>query len=199
MTSKNCTLCKELKPLLDFCKLKVSPDRHQYHCKACDKIKKDAYRHTRDGVASTIYYSQKSSSKSRGHQPPTYTVCELRNWCYKNVDFDRLYLNWANSGYDKMKTPSCDRRDDYLPYTLDNILRVCTWQENYDRSLSDRKNGINNKTNRSVMQLTTNDECVAEFHSMAYASRVTGFDVGGIRRCCNGLAKICGKHRWRFA
>ena len=43
-----------------------------------------------------------------------------------------------------MLAPSIDRKDDYKPYTFDNI-QLTTWQQNKAKGHEDCKNGINNK------------------------------------------------------
>lgn len=49
-----------------------------------------------------------------------------------NSDYDKIYKNWVNSGYEKKLTPSIDRLDPKKNYTLDNI-RICSLHENLAR------------------------------------------------------------------
>lgn len=198
MSFKNCNKCKELKPFSDFSKNKNSDDGYHRECKHCSKIRNYAYIRTRKGLIARIYRDQVFSSKQRGHVLPAYSRQELRNWCYNNVDFDRLYLNWINSGYDTMKSPSIDRKDDYKPYTFDNLLRICTWQENYDRGQSDRRNGINNKVSKAVIQMALDGEYIDDYHSIKHASRVVGCCPNDISRCCRGALNTVSRFKWKW-
>jgi len=199
MPKKRCTKCKELRPFAEFFKNKCKKDGLRFHCKSCDKARVNAYGKTREGLVRSIYYHQRSSSKSRDHLMPEYGFKEFSEWVYGQVNFDTLYLNWINSGFDTMKSPSVDRRDDYKPYTIDNLLRVCTWQENFDRHHEDRKKGVNNKSSKSVIQLTKNGEFIREFYSIRQAERETGVFNTNISHCCSGKVKTAGGFKWGYA
>lgn len=198
LTRKTCRRCSERKLFSCFTKRKVSKDGINSLCKACGAIEKNSYRCTRAGVIEVIYGSHWSSSKKRGHAAPAYTLQEFREWCYANVDFDRLYLNWINSGCNKMKKPSVDRKDDYNGYFFDNLLRVCTWQENFDRGHKDRKNGTNNKQSKAVIQMAKNGDIIKNHHSIHSAGRLTGVDFKNISSCCRGKLKSAGGYRWSY-
>jgi len=157
----------------------------------------DKYQKTKKGIVTVIYNSQKQSSKRRGHPMPSYTLKELRQWMYSQKEFHELYDQWKASGYDRWLKPSCDRLDDYKPYTLDN-LRVVTWKDNNRRSHRDMKNGVNNKQSKTVLQFTLNGEFVAEYYSMHNAERLTGILEGGISNVCRGVRKTAGGFIWKF-
>lgn len=114
------------------------------------------------------------------------------------INFDALYLNWINSGYDKWKKPSCDRIDDYKGYSFDNI-RLVTWQDNKDKTHEDMKNGINNKQSQSVLQFNLNGEYISKYHSQCNAERITGASQSGISACCNGLNETAGGFKWSYS
>jgi len=159
---------------------------------------KASLRHTRDGFIASLYNSQVSRSKKRGHAKPSYTKSELSAWVYGQVNFDSLYLNWVNSGYSRDKAPSVDRADDYQGYSLSNLLRICTSRENSDRSYLDRKEGLSNKTNKEVTQRRLDDTIVAKYHSASKASRETGISLGAISECANGKIKHARGYRWTY-
>ena len=201
MNKKNCTKCKELKPLSEFCKNKNYPDGHQCACKSCTKIYREAYKKTKDGLIANIYSGQRDHSRNREHPAPDYSLEQLRIWVFNQSNFEELYKNWLDSGCDSQLAPSVDRADDYLPYTINNLLRVCTWYENWTRAHSDVKNGINNKRSKAVKQLTMDGEFVAEFYSVRQASRDTKVNCSGICNCCRGTDRYisAGGFKWSYA
>ena len=106
MTSKYCTKCKTTKHIKMFCKNKMTKDGLSCHCKSCLKISTNHWKITRAGVISTIFNCQRAHSKIKGVAPPSYSKEEFAEWVYKQINFDCLYLNWINSGFDTNKKPS---------------------------------------------------------------------------------------------
>ena len=198
MTSKNCTKCKELRPLSEFSRRSNASNCFQSYCKPCAKIVRDVYSHTKQGLALNTYSHQIRNSKVRGHPLPDYTSEQLLYWLNRQINFDCLYLNWINSGYNKLKTPSCDRVDDYKSYTLDN-LRLVTWQENHSKWCADAKNGTNNKLSKAVKKINLDGELIKTYHSAIQAKRETGISQGSISSCCRGERKKAGGFVWRYA
>ncbi len=166
-------------------------------CKECDRKRISDYRKTKQGLIGTIYQSQKLSSKNRNMELPNYTLKELREWCHKQPKFDKLYLDWVVSGYNKMKVPSIDRLDDYKPYTFDNI-QLMNWEENDLKGKSDRLNGVNNKNKRPVVQYTLDDDYVNDFCSIAEASRELKINVSSISSVCLNVRKTAGGYKWKY-
>jgi hypothetical protein len=154
-------------------------------------------KRTKRGLINRIYAGQRSSSKTRNHPMPNYNSGELREWAMSQDVFHVLYDEWVKSGYESKQTPSCDRLDDYKPYTLDN-LRITTWDENRSRSHSDMMNGINNKRSKSVAQYDLDGVLIQEFHSQLQAMRVTGVRQGDISACCRGVQKKASGFVWKF-
>lgn len=160
--------------------------------------KSKEYRHSKKGMVKDIYNHQKQNSTRRGHAAPDYGLEELREWMFSQPNFDDLYQGWVSSGFDKMQVPSCDRLNDYKPYSFDN-MQLTTWKKNKLRGHADKKAGINNKNSKVVKQFTKEGAIVAEHHSARHANRVTGVDRGDIGNCCNGKLKSAGGFVWRFA
>lgn len=156
------------------------------------------YDRTKQGVVSTIYYSQIRSSEMRNHPLPSYTKKELEKWIFSQPNFEKLYNDWVKSDYDRWLKPSIDRLDDYKPYSLDNI-QLMTWKENLIKSHQDRKNGINNKQNKIVYQYNLKGELVKEYYSINQASReVSNTKPTDIINSCNGKRISCGGFIWSF-
>jgi len=194
MEMKKCSKCGELKPLSEFY---IRRDQRTYRaeCKKCTDKRNSDYLKTKRGVVYSIYVNQKKHSKKRGHAMPSYTSEELKDWLYSQKKFHELYDKWRTSDYDMWLRPSCDRLDDYKPYTLDN-LRVVTLKENVTRSYSDRKNGINNKTNKAVLQFAKNGDFIKEYHSVSEATRQT--KIHHISSVCLGKRMTAGGFIWKF-
>ncbi len=197
MARKVCTTCKELLDLSEFNKKTGTPDDLTYECKSCSNLRLLVYKRTKEGLVATLYNTQKQVSKRRKHDKPDYTKEELQAWLYNQEEFSILYDSWVNSGYTSDDKPSCDRTDDYMPYTLDN-LQVMTWKENKEKGHKDRKAGVNKKVSKSVEQYTLDDVFVKEYVSTHDASRQTGFNRGNIASACRGVVKTCSKYKWKY-
>lgn len=198
MTTKNCTTCKKSKPLSEFSADKRGRYGRHSICRQCVTAYLRTYNKTKNGITSRIYGHQRQNSIRRGNGPPEYTLEELRAWIYSQPIFHKLYKEWARSGYNKMLKPSCDREDDYQGYSL-NRLRIMTWQENKDKGHSDRKNGINNKVNKPIIQMDINGSFIKEFHSLRETQRQINIDHSSISRCCFGKQKTAGGYRFMFS
>lgn len=195
MSEKQCRSCLGYFPIDGFC-ITAHRKRGNY-CKGCATIRTRDYFRTAIGLVSRICSNQKKGSVERGFAAPNYSVDELREWMFSQEIYHKLHEEWVESGYEKLKTPSCDRLDDYKPYTLDN-LRIVTWEVNAKRYQSDRVIGKNNKQNTAVVCFDSNGEFVAEYHSQRHAHRVTGVINVNISFCCKRKDYTAGGFFWRF-
>jgi len=195
--SKICTKCNELKSLSEFYNNKNYKDGYQNQCKTCFKLSRINYRRTKNGVATIIYNAQKYRSKRRVHHQPSYTREVFKSWLFRQNNFRELFDNWVESGYDVLLKPSCDRLDDYKPYTLDNI-QLMTWRENNKKGYEDRRNGINNKANKAVIQLTVDGLIIEKYCSIKKASMVSGVACSEICLCCKDRRKSAGGFVWCY-
>jgi len=196
MASKNCTSCGESKPLTAFRKNKKS--KYRADCLSCEQRAKRLYRCSKNGIASVIYYSQRRSSKLRGHDMPDYTLGEFRAWLLDSSLFHEIYDLWVSGGCLTKQKPSVDRLDDYLPYRFSNI-QVMTWEQNHNKATVDKLSGRNNKVNKAVLQLTVAGEHIATHHSISQAARATGCCLSVISTCCLGKTKTAGGFKWAYA
>jgi len=179
--------CKEYKPLSDFCKTSLNLDGLSYYCRNCRKLKHIQYDRTKVGLLNKIYNNQKLRTTRRNYPLPTYTREELKEWLFSQDLFHELYDKWVESNYDRWLIPSIDRIDDYKYYSLDNI-QITTWKENDFKHRMDRRNGINNKHSKAVIQYDLEGNIIARYPSSRYAGRETGLWQSGI-------AKACREHR----
>ena len=197
-TSKICSSCKTDKPLSGFNKKNSNKDGLRHSCKSCDKEYAIAYKMTKKGLITKIYSTQRNKSRKRQHTLPDYSLIELREWAFSQSIFHELYDKWVASGYLKKEILSFDRLDDYKPYTFDN-LQIITWQDNNEKGHTDRKNGINNKHSKVVIQMDLNGEFIKKYYSLRHAGRVLGIAQANITKCCKGRIKTCGGFKWQYA
>ena len=167
-------------------------------CKACLRIKAQKYAHSKKGVVSHIYSGQKTSSKHRGHQPPTYTKQQLTDWLLGQPLFHTMFDTWVDSKYEKGLKPSCDRCNDLLGYSLSNI-RLVTFDENQGKEWYLHKLGQASKQEyRPVIQYDLHGDLICEHASMNIASRAANIPQSNIWKCCNNLRYTAGGFKWEY-
>ena len=192
-TRKQCIKCGKFKKKGEFTKWVYSPDGVYHTCKKCYRIS----RKTKINKIKTIYSSQITTSIKRTNVLPNYTKQELINWCLDQSLYHKLYTKWEGSNYNKRLAPSCDRIDDYKPYTLDN-LQLMTWEENERKGNNDRKSGINNKHSKAIIQYNKEHKLIGNYYSIHEAERKTGISFQNISACCRGKRKSAGGYIWEY-
>ena len=193
--TKQCKNCDIIKHIDYFSKDSNGKFGLKARCKECINIKTSNYYKTKNGLIHRIFNNQIHTSKRRSHNPPSYTLKELKSWLYSQPLFHELYDNWKRLDYQKDYIPSVDRKDDYVRYTISNI-QIMTWKENLDKYYLHSYNGINNKNNNKVFQYTKKGVFVKEYHSLRSASRETGIDASNISKCRKGKIKYAGGFQW---
>ena len=145
-----------------------------------------------------MLYNQRSRSKHRGHPPPSYTLDELITWLEKQPCLTQFWENWIASGCVKALAPSIDRKDDNLPYTLDNI-QLMTWEQNHRKGSEDIRSR-KNKTHRhrSVVCFDLEGNKVKSYPSLTAASEDTGVSIGNIGNTLSGKQKTCCGMTWKY-
>lgn len=155
------------------------------------------YRRTKKGLIRNIFLNQKGRSKRDKTKKLSYTFEELFSKLIYNDFFIKLYDNWKISGYNKDLTPSLDRIDDYKGYSFDNI-QLMTWKENEYKGNLYRKIGLNNKKSKAIIQYSIDGKYIAEYFSIAHASRMLNVSRKGISNCCNNKTKTSARFKWKF-
>ncbi len=149
---------------------------------------------TKHGMLSTTYIGQCSSTVKH----PDYTRDELISWAHDQQLFHDLYAAWSDSGYLLALRPVCDRTDPRLPYTFSNMT-LMTHAENAAKNYSDRAKGLYpTAKNCPVIQLTLNNEYMAEYPTMTAAAKAVSRSTNGIRAACKGDITKCAGYHWRF-
>ncbi len=195
---KQCSKCKVPQEFVEFRKRAALLDGYASICKTCNKDAAIIAKDLPSTLATNIHSSQRYSSKLRKHTIPNYTNKELLEWLLLQPTFSTLHKQWIDSGHDRWLRPSCDRLDDYKPYTLDN-LRLVTWIENKDKYHTDSFTGINTKQCTSVIQIDkiTGIE-LATYVSVSIASRISGVRRTNISQCLTGNQNTAGGYIWKY-
>lgn len=196
---KVCNKCDLPKDESEFPKRKINKDGLYSYCKTCKSSIGKEYSRTKEGLLTKIYSGQKTNSKVRGNNPPSYSKEVLGKWLFEHPDFEKIYNDWVISGYDSNLTPSIDRLNDNEGYSFDNI-QLMTWEENKEKGHKDRKSGANNKVGKKVIGIKTSDNSSLEFHSISDASRKTGINRSNINGCCLNKKGFdsAGGYYWKY-
>jgi len=201
-TSKICTKCLTKKYLKEFNKQKDSIDGHMYMCRVCSKDEKLQYYRTEQGLMTKIYNQQIQRCKKKDRPLPAYTQKEFSDWLFSQKNFKELYDKWVKPDYNKMETPSVDRKKNNLSYTLENI-RLMTWRENKLLGHSDMRKGNivhGTKPQQKVRKLSKDGIFIEEFISTREAERKTGISHQSISNVCNKKKHYnsAGGFKWEF-
>lgn len=146
MELKRCKLCLVDKDVLDFPPHKECRGGRSPTCRSCKNGKQKSSRksngnaHTKKYEKSKPGYLMRSYNNMLGRvlgrvKPHLYEGLPILDrdlfykWSLNNEDFNRLFQEYEESGYDQRLAPSVDRVDSKLGYTLDNI-RWLTHAEN---------------------------------------------------------------------
>ncbi len=170
-------------------------------CKECRSNEKILSSRTKEGHIKKIYNNQKENSKKRGHNLPTYSLNELRDWLMSQDEFHLLYDNWKRLDYQKWYAPSVDRKDDKIGYTISNI-QLMTWKMNCDKSHNDSKTHKlqTGRKKVGVDMYSLDGKYLQSFISIREAGRFIGKNVhSDIIKCCNGKRNKCSGYKWKYS
>lgn len=142
------------------------------------------YRKTKKGFITNLYHKMKERNKV------DFSLEFLQEFSNCNK-FERLYLEWVKSNYNKQLKPSIDRINNKLHYTKTNIQWL-TWAENrYKQSMERRcRKG-------EVYQMLGN-KIVKKFKSQREAVIKTGISQGNMSEVLNGKRKTAGGYKFIY-
>lgn len=144
-----------------------------------------------------IFYDQVKNSKERRHAPPQYTKEELYEWMTTQTEFSTLYQEWVDSEFTSDFRPSCDRLDNTIGYTFDNIELV-PFKVNKERAYRDTKAGLIG-TGKKVYKYAPTGEFMSEFvSSVEAASSIAGADHRNIATACRGAIPSAYSFLWSY-
>ena len=187
---KKCNKCDEIKPLSEFHKRTDGcKDNHKYMCKKCEHIAHYNYSKTKSGHITRMLIDQKTRSKNRGHDKPTYTNSEFREWILNESKYHTLYAEWEKNDYNKWLAPSVDRLDNTKTYSFDNI-RIVSWKDNHISG--------NNSRKRKIEQYDLELNLLNTYSGVREASRKIGKTHPAIVACCKGNYKQAYGFIWKY-
>ncbi|MFE2861009.1 hypothetical protein [Sphingobacterium multivorum] len=105
--------------------------------------------------------------------------------------FNRLYNEWVNSGYDKMKKPSLDRINRKYPYTVKNI-QWKTWSENR------YKQNMERRIRKGKVCKMLNGVVISIYSCQKEAIQKCGVSQGNLSSCLNGSRNYTGGFEWKY-
>ncbi len=148
---------------------------------------------TKKGVLKTIFFSQISNSKQRGHSKPEYSNKEFYAWCLSQPLFHILYDNWVKGGFKRMDKPSTDRIDNSKGYSFSNI-RLMTYKENYYKELHSRKGSFFGTNGKPIIARDAKGRFLAWFCSIKFAGLCIERDPHSIYQSINKKYKVKGMY-----
>lgn len=194
-----CTKCKIDRPIEKYSKRKDRPLGRRSDCKLCEKELRTNHYRSEDGVVTTMWNTQRRNCRDRGHEYPTYTKEEFREWVTSQNSWERLYNEWILSDYDKQMKPSIDRLDDYKSYSFSNI-RLVTYTDNREAYYTNSMDGTTTKALEAVIKVDkVTGENLEEYFSIAEANRQHGKRQSNsdIVAVLNGRQKTCWGFVWK--
>jgi len=125
---KQCTRCKEIKPLGAFNRHRYSPDGHAWQCRACNSKHAKKFRGTPAGI-----YLQLKGQVDYWHDKPFKLVKEVFIDWYENEPKVCAYCglietelpNIKDSSNDLSKRLSIDCVENSVGYVIGNIVLAC--------------------------------------------------------------------------
>ena|SRR5690606_31735679 len=142
------------------------------------------YRKTKKGLITNLFHKMKSRRKVSFSKDDLYEFSK----CSK---FDRLFLEWEKSNYDKQYKPSIDRINNKKGYDISNIHWL-TWAENRYKQTMERR------CRKGKVAMIMGDNVVKIFKSQREAVIHTGLPQGNISSALNGKRKYCGGYKWEY-
>lgn len=157
------------------------------------------YDRTEKGLCYRLYYDQCYSSRHRGHSEPQYSKDELYHWITSQPHFNTLYDSWVDSNYASDLRPSCDRLDNTIGYSFENIELV-TWKENKLRANLDVVDCKLMLNQTEVYQYSTRGHFISYHKSIADACRNDAtLDQRNITSCCQGKIPTAYGYFWSYS
>ena len=141
---KICSTCQKNLSLDDFYYngyKKSGEPKYRSQCKKCISELRKKTHHSKQGLIQIMYSKQLYRQHLRFNLKLDYSLEDLRNWAFKQDNFDLLFQNWERSSFKKDEVPSCDRIDATKPYSLDN-LQLLTWEQNFEKSHQERQRPV---------------------------------------------------------
>lgn len=207
---KKCNICSAEKIIEFYYIDNRAKDGRNSTCKKCLKQKRKGLSSeysrrivkTKEGLLKRIYYTQKSKSKKRGHKAPEYNINDFLSYWITNDDFNLLFKNWEISNYDNNLKPSCDRKDNNLGYTWENIQFTTLYYNLRKQQLCDQQKEICKKIGiqrtKVIIQKNLKKETVRVWNGGTIEIKKEYKSINNIRSVCRGDRKIAYGFIWEY-
>jgi hypothetical protein len=142
------------------------------------------WRKTKRGLVTNLYH------KMKGRMEVQFSLEDLHSLA-KSKKFDRLFLEWEKSGYQKQLKPSIDRISNKKTYSLDNVHWL-TWGENRYKQTMERR------ARKGRVAQILNGKTIKIFNSQRDAVRKTGVSQSCISAVLNGRRATANGCQWEY-
>lgn len=143
------------------------------------------YRKTKKGLVTNLY------QKLKVRNIVEFDLQFLQEFAVSKK-FDRLFLEWVKSGYQKQFKPSIDRISNKKGYLKDNIQWL-TWAENRYKQTMERR------SRKGIVHQMIGNKIIATFKSQREAVIKTGLSQGDMSMVLNGKRQTCGGYKFIYS
>lgn len=175
---------------------KILEKVRNYSIENKDKIKitSKKYRTSLRGKLVSIFNAQvQRSKKNKGHKN-LHKVEYNKDFFIEKFLNDKKYISiykeWKNNNFIKEKSPSIDRINPHIGYTIDNIQMV-TWKENFEKSKKEKKGA-------KKVSMIKDNKIIKTFNSVTEASTLTGVCLSNIALCASKKRGSAGGFKWEY-
>lgn len=152
-----------------------------------------SYRNSIEYFVRAIYKSQEKCSRTRGHNNPSYSSDEFKEYCLNNQEFIDLYKIWVDGGKQLQQKPSFDRIDIEKGYSFDNI-QLMTFKENTDKGRIE----TNHKRETEIDVFDMDMNFIKRFSSLKSAKDFTGVAIENMAKNARGHISHAGGYQFRY-
>lgn len=143
------------------------------------------YRKTKKGLVTNLYHKIKSRNTVGFDLDFLHSFSESKK-------FERLFLEWEKSNYDKNLKPTLDRISFKKGYEKNNIHWL-TWAENRYKQRMEIKLIRAKKVGRFL-----NNNLIEVYKSVSDAVENFGVSQGNLSSCLNGKRKTAKGFEWKY-
>lgn len=82
---------------------------------------------------------------------------------------------------------------------IDNRVNNIEWCSiEYNANYGNRNIKIAKRLGKRIVQKTLSGDIIATFPSLSETSRITGYNIAPLSRCCNGIQDLAYGYKWEF-
>lgn len=149
------------------------------------------YRQSKKGILTNMFNHQKIRNIKKGFGEIGYNLFWLQKKFLEDIKFNRLYNEWADSGYIKAKKPSIDRINHNKGYTKDNI-QLLSWADNRFKQTIERR------SRKGKVAQILNGKIIKIWNSQREAWRTLNINQSMISLALTGKCKTAYGYEWYY-